>query len=58
MAWPPMEREIDTNYEIGSVSMPELEGVPVAEEGGKFSHPANVLITDYSIPHIEKQTYS
>ena len=47
MTWPPMEQDMDTNYETCSVSMPKLEGVPVTEEGGEFSPPSNVPITDY-----------
>ena len=37
---------MDTNFEAGSGSMPKLEGVPVTEEGGEFSPPANVPIID------------
>ena len=32
-----MKREMDASSEKGSVSMPELKGVPVREEGGEFS---------------------
>ena len=49
---------MDTNYETCSVSMPELEGVLVREEGGEFSPPANVLITNYSVPPIVEQPSS
>ena len=41
-----MERDMEKNYEDGSASMPDLEGVPVEEEGAKFSPPVNAPITD------------
>ena len=54
----PMEREMDKNSETGSVSMPQLEGVLVTEDGGELSPPANVPITDYSVPPITEQPSS
>ena len=41
---------MDTNSKACSVSMPELEGVPFTEGGGEFSPPANVPITEFSVP--------
>ena len=58
MTRPPMEREMDINSKTGSVSIPELEGVPVTEEGGELSPPTNVSITDYLVPPIAKQPSS
>ena len=43
---------MEINYETWSAYIPELEGVPVAEEEGEFSPSANVSITDYSVPPI------
>ena len=47
---PPMDQEMDTNSEASSVSMPELEGVLVMKEAGKFSPPASIPIIDYLLP--------
>ena len=49
---------MENNYETGSASILELEGVPVTEEGGEFSPPTNVSITDYLVPTIMEQPSS
>ena len=49
---------MDTNSEEGNGSMPELEGVPVIEGGGEFSPPANVPISDLSVPLLAEQPSS
>ena len=41
-----MERDKDKNPKVGNVSMPDLEGVAVEEEGAKFSHLPNAPIMD------------
>ena len=53
-----MEQEMHVNLDVGSGSLLELEGVLVTEEGGEFSLPSNVPITNYSFPLIEKQPSS
>ena len=51
-----MERETNTNSKEGSVSMSELEGVLVIEEGSEFSPLSNLPITEFLVPHLVKQT--
>ena len=49
---------MDINYETGSASILELEGVPIMEEGCEFSPLANIPIIDYSIPMTVQQPSS
>ena len=49
---------MDTNSEAGNVYMPELEGDPFTEEGGELYPPANVPITDFSVPPLAEQPSS
>ena len=49
---------MDTNSEASRGFIPKLEGVLVMEGGGEFSPPANVPITDYSVPHLAEQPSS
>ena len=49
---------METNSETSCVSMLELEGFPVTKEGAELSPPANVPITDYSVPPIVEKLSS
>ena len=50
MAQPPIEREMDTNFDVGNLPTAGLEGDLVEEGGGEFSPSSNPPIIEYLVP--------
>ena len=49
---------MENNFEACSASMPDLEGVPVEEEGDEFSPHANAPIMNLSVPPLVEKPFS